>query len=159
MAVNAADGTRHHSAGRAAFHDRMAADSKNKSMAAAPNKTATMDKGDHPGHVDGHEDAKQDVSHLPITEVVEEHGPAHHIAIHHDHEANVHHIESHHGDKENPHVHHSEHESAEKAHHHAKMAAGLEHTPEEEHETPDDANRALGDDESEENEKGIPGLS
>lgn len=75
--------------------------------------------GDEPGAGQGEGD---DVSSQSIHEVVQEHGPAHKIVTHHDHESGVHKVHSHHGDGK---VHKSEHGSAEEAHDHAAQAAGL----------------------------------
>lgn len=146
MAVQALDGSRHHSASRAKLHDEMAADKGKK----PPMTKATPEAGGEPDGAEGH-----DVSHMPIHEVVEKHGPAHKVEIEHDHEAMSHKKTSHHG----KHKHVSEHESAEEAHDHAKMAAGVAESPDEEEETPDQANENLADQGGgEEPENKIPGM-
>lgn len=53
--------------------------------------------------------------------VAAEHGPAHEVHIHHDHEGGAHHVHSMHPDG---HGHHSDHGSAEEAHEHGKKLAG-----------------------------------
>jgi hypothetical protein len=131
MAVFAKDGSRHHSAGRASLHDSMASKS-----AAPPEKAAAPAVMAPPGAEAGN----HDVSSRDISDVVKEHGPAHSIVMHHDHENGVHTVTSHHG--KHGHMHHSEHKSAAEAHDHARMAAGHdegEETPEEEAaETPEE---------------------
>jgi len=149
MAVTAKDGTRHHSASRAAFHDKMAADKT--AAGKGDGGVETKPKGEA---ADGAEDG-EDVSHMPIHEVVEKHGPAHKVELDHDHEGGKHTKTSHHGGKK----HVSEHENAHEAHQHGMMAAGVEESPDEEQETPDDANREL-EGENEENEgASIPGMA
>lgn len=74
-----------------------------------------------------------DVSHMPIEDVVAEHGPAQKIEIEHDHEAGVHKVHSHHGEK----THHSEHASMSEAHEHARKAADEAETEEEKTESPE----------------------
>jgi hypothetical protein len=149
MAFKAKDGSHHHSASRAAFHDKMAAD-KAAGDGAKDGAVETKPKGDG---ADGMEDG-EDVSHMPIHEVVAKHGPAEKVEMEHDHEGGKHTKTSHHGGKK----HVSEHENAAEAHEHGMMAAGVnEETPDEEDETPNDANRHL---EGEEGEVGsIPGMS
>ena len=74
--------------------------------------------GDEPGQGEG-----DDVSAQPIHEVVEEHGPAHKIVLHHG--AEDHKVRSYHGEPPHHVVHRSQHPSAEEAHDHAAQAAGI----------------------------------
>ena len=140
----AKDGTPHHSLSRASHHDGMQADRKAPPAVHEMKKAAPAADGK-----DGN-----DVSHMKIAEVVKKHGPAHDIAMTHDHEAMQHHVHSTHGDKH----HHSDHGSAKAAHEHAMMAAGIDH---DEEETPDEEAGETGADETAEMapSTGIPGLS
>lgn len=61
----------------------------------------------------------QDVSHMDIHEVVQQHGPAHKMEI--SHSEGSHHVTSHHKGAH----HNSDHENAESAHEQAKAAAGI----------------------------------
>jgi hypothetical protein len=147
MAFQAKDGSRHHSASRAKLHDDMAADT-----AAKPMGKAKPDGG--AAGADGGEGGGQDLSHMPIHEVVAKHGPAHKVEMEHDHEGGSHKKTSHHG----KHKHVSEHENAHEAHQAGMMSAGAE-TPDAEEETPDDANRNLsGENEEEEESAAVPGM-
>lgn len=56
-------------------------------------------------------------------QVVEAHGPAHHISIEHNHSGGEHHVHSHHQDG---HHHHSTHGSVGEAHDHARALAGAD---------------------------------
>ena len=58
----------------------------------------------------------------PIEEHVQEHGPAHKVEVHHDHEGGRHTKISHHGEGAK---HVSHHGSAEEAHDAAKLSAGV----------------------------------
>jgi hypothetical protein len=89
-------------------------------MAAYNERSTTKATHEEPDGDEGEAEG-EDVSEQPIGEVVAEHGPAHKIVIHHDHEGGKHRVHSHHGGK----VHKSEHESADAAHMHAAHAAGL----------------------------------
>lgn len=144
MAMYAKDGSRHHSASRARTHDMNAAEKP----AAAPMEKAAPAGDESAG-------AGEDVSHMPIHEVVAKHGPAHKVEIEHNHEGGTHKKTSHHG----KHKHTSEHESAQEAHEHGAMAAGAEESPDEDNETPDDANRNLSGESDEEPTPTIPGMS
>lgn len=152
MAVNAKDGSRHHSAGRAKLHDQMMADKGSKATTEHSEGTPGGKSG--ADGTDGKGDG-EDVSHMPIHEVVAKHGPAHEVHVEHDHENGTHKVTSHHGKKK----HTSEHESAYAAHDHGAMAAGVE-SPDEETETPDDANASMGGEAAEEEHEhaGIPGI-
>lgn len=100
-------------------------------MAFAPRKTHFESAGKEPaeratepeGHQSGsNEDGTgEDVSHLDIHDVVQQHGPAH--ALHIAHSEGAHHVHSVHGEGMH---HHSEHDSREAAHQHAKVAAGMD---------------------------------
>jgi hypothetical protein len=76
-----------------------------------------MDKPAEKMKPEGEENSGED-----IKSVVAEHGPAHHVEIHHDKATNKHHVHSKHGEEE--HEHHSVHDSAEEAHEHAGEAMG-----------------------------------
>ena len=141
MAMTAKDGTRHHSASRARMHDEM--QTANPSAPAKP--TAAPDQNAMGGG---------DVSNMPIHEVVKAHGPAHKVEIEHDHKMMKHKKTSHHGKMK----HVSEHDTASEAHDHGKMAAGAEETPDEENETPDDANASL-EGGADDQEQKVPGLN
>jgi hypothetical protein len=112
MAMNAADGTRHHSASRARLHDEM----------------SQRKKQHEPGHMVDHSeepklDASKDVSHMDMHDVVAKHGPAEHIHMHHNDDEGVHTVHTHHAEG---HHHHSEHDSREAAMDHAKIAQGTD---------------------------------
>jgi hypothetical protein len=79
----------------------------------------------------GEEGAEDDGS-----QVAEEHGPATHVAMEHDHEQGMHSVHSMHPDG---HEHHSEHGSAEEAHEHGKKLAGAGEEHEHEGDDEDDA--------------------
>jgi hypothetical protein len=124
------DGQKFHSFGRAALHDSMSHRSSTAvgqpSLGGKPNVSAEHTQG---------ADSKED-----IHQVVEEHGPAHTIHHHHDHEANMHHVVSYHGEHtpEKPEghgfTHHSTHPSHVEAHQHMGHALGIGH---EESESPE----------------------
>ena len=74
------------------------------------------------------DEGENGVHDLPETETsieehVAEHGPAHHIEVHHDHEGGRHTKISYHSEKGAKHV--SHHGSADEAHEAAKTAAGV----------------------------------
>lgn len=119
MGVYDKGGNPHHSQSRANFSDSIAGDKK--PPAAAPAKKAAPAAGG---------DAN-DVSKMKIGAVVKQHGPAHDVAITHDHGAGHHHVHSTHGDKH----HHSDHGTAQLAHNQAAQAAGV--TPGQESEQED----------------------
>jgi hypothetical protein len=149
MAVQAKDGTRHHSASRASLHDELSA------KAGKPAPKVEPDAKDTRGaeHVAG----DTDVSGMDIGDVVSEHGPAHHIVVHHDHENKVHTVTSHHGKP--AHMHHSEHGSAEEAHDHARKAAGVEPAETEDGEPLEEAMETPETEEAEQSRAGaIPGM-
>lgn len=165
MAVQAKDGSHHHSASRARLHDELAA---KKGSAVTPIKKDSSDKG--PGGM-----THPAPTNTPIEEHVEEHGPAHTIHYHHDEDGDgMHHVSSYHGEAsmpphtgapggqdghaEHPGAHHSVHKTHHAAHHHIGVAMGLGH--EQSEETPDEGEEAQGamaggDGGS----SGIPGLS
>lgn len=150
MAVKAADGTHHHSASRARFHDEMMAEKSKKPDGEKP------PVGKETMHAHSHKGGAHDVSETPIHEVVKKHGPATHVFSEHDHEAEKHHVHTVHGEKH----HHSDHETSEDAHEH--MGNALGHGMENEDEEQDGA-EPYGGEETEEEEEAeghaIPGLS
>lgn len=82
--------------------------------------------GEKPGgemhmHAHSHKGGEHDVSEQPISDVVNEHGPATHMFTEHDHEEDSHHVHSVHGKMH----HHSDHESAGAAHDHMGEAMGV----------------------------------
>lgn len=136
MAMNAQDGTRHHSASRARLHDEMA---KEKGVAATPKREPGA------GEKDGaHGPAHPTPSTIPIMDHVQEHGPAH--TIHHTFDeagSKMHHVSSYHGDakpeqQDHPGAHHSQHKTHAAAHEHMGKAMGLDHEAEERPEAEED---------------------
>lgn len=156
MAVNAKDGSRHHSASRARLHDEMAA---GKAGGGAP-KVKTMQPA---GAGAGAASQYPEPTSTPIEEHVQEHGPAHTVVHEHDQATNTHHVSSFHGDaakgdNDHPGAHHSRHKSHAAAHEHMGKAMGVEHGETEE--TPDEADMGAGNDEGDEEEtSGVPGMS
>lgn len=149
MAVQAKDGSTHHSAGRASLHDSMSAGAEKKQN-VAPMKKPGGEKKIAPSH--------PAPSPHSIQEHVSQHGPAHKMTHHHDrHGTGKHHVTTHHGDTEEA-MHHSEHDTAEAAHAHMGVAMGATETPEQEAaETPE---QQMGENEGAEQHMGkIPGLA
>jgi hypothetical protein len=105
------------------FGNRQQRDTYDRAKAPMKTQGASHSEpdGDEPGQGEG-----DDVSSQPIQEVVQEHGPAHKIVLHHDHDAGKHHTITYHGEKEHPVVHRAQHGSAAEAHDHAAQAAGLD---------------------------------
>jgi hypothetical protein len=158
MAVHAADGTRHHSASRAALHDRMAS---NKGPSSGVKQMAGKAEGmgsKGPGHMPG---PAETPTKTPIEDHVSEHGPAH--SMMYQQSGGMHHVSSFHGDAkpgemDHPHAHHSVHKSEMAAHEHMGKSMGMDHEEEERpemegDETPD----SMQDQES--GSRGIPGLA
>lgn len=147
-AVLAKDGSHHHSASRARFHDEMMAEKSKPGGEKPPAGKETM-------HAHSHKGGAHDVSEMPIHEVVKKHGPATHVFSEHDHEAEKHHVHTVHGEKH----HHSDHETSEDAHEH--MGNALGHGVDEDEEEQDGA-EPYGGEETEEEEEAeghpIPGL-
>ena len=152
----AADGTPHHSFGRAALHDQMSKDSK----ATGTVDRGTADTGEHSEHTMS--EAHPPDSKESIHDIVAKHGPAHTIHSHHDHEGGEHHVSSFHGDHKPGHAgadgftHHSTHATHHEAHEHMGHALGIgagEKEDHEQYETPEteaaEMTRAGG---------GIPGM-
>lgn len=67
---------------------------------------------------EGQDEQQQNEGHENPQEVVAEHGPAHSVHIHHDHENKKHKVVSHHADG---HMHESEHGTPDEAHEHGKQ--------------------------------------
>lgn len=154
MAVKGTDGKTYHSFGRANAHGAMpkeggAAKSAVKPMAKMG--AATPEKIDGSKMMNEGKGGPNDVSSMPIHQVVEEHGPAEDVHIHHDHEEGQHHVHSVHGEKH----HHSDHESVDEAHDHAQQASGMSDGAEEE--SPD--NEEESEMMSSKKGGGIPGMS
>lgn len=74
-----------------------------------------------------HKGGADDVSKMPIHDVVKQHGPATHVASEHDHQAGKHHVHTKHGSKH----HHSDHETNEMAQDHMSAALGGMSSPDE----------------------------
>lgn len=110
MAFPDKTGKMHHSASRARLHDNMAADKAKPAMEKPAEK------------VEGEEHQGDD---RDIKDVVAEHGPAHEVHVHHDHEAKTSHVISHHGEHKHE-KHFDGEEHVEEAHDHAHAAAGGE---------------------------------
>ena len=156
MAMMAKDGTRHHSASRARMHDELST-SKGSATEIPMRKPGAGEKdaGQGPKH--------PQPSTTPITDHVDEHGPAH--AVHHEFDkgSNLHHVSSFHGDakpgeNDHPGAHHSQHKTHAAAHQHMGKSMGLDHEaedrPEEEgDETPDST------EDQETGKHAIPGLA
>lgn len=146
-AVQAKDGSRHHSASRALLHDELTAVKEPEKKAG----TAVAEPGEDKGGTD--------VSHMDIGEVVSKHGPAHHIVMHHDDDTGTHTVTSHHGEKGKAHMHHSEHGSRKEAHDHAAEAAGANEPTEDDGEPLEEAMETPETEEAEQNRShGIPGI-
>lgn len=171
MAVQAKDGSRHHSASRARLHDEMSAKS---GSAVTPIKKDSSDAG--PGGM-----THPAPTATPIQEHVDEHGPAHSVTYQHDEAGGKHIVTSYHGDAkmpggqggeaqdgegggeepmgekhmDHPGVHVSHHKTSHAAHAHMKHAMGMSHEEEEENEEPDSHAEPDGD---ENGASGIPGL-
>lgn len=137
MAMQDGKGNWHHSASRAKLSDEMAGNKgassgvkqmKDKADAGA----GAMGKTHHPGPTE-----------TPISEHVDEHGPAH--AVHHMHDMDgdgMHHVSSYHGEakvgeEDHPGSHHSVHKTHEAAHRHMGEAMGMNHANEDEDNTAD----------------------
>lgn len=135
MAVYDKQGNRHHSASRAKLSDDL---SGKKGSNPAESKSDTGGGANNSGGGSKTEQDEGDVSHLPIADVVEKHGPAHKVEIEHDHKGGSHKKTSHHGKN----THTSEHSSAKEAHEAGMQAVGV--TPGDEQETPDQANGEAG---------------
>ena len=152
MAVQAKDGSWHHSSSRASLHDEMSS----KPATNAPAKKSRTEKPR-----DGDDEKGTDVSHMEIGEVVKEHGPAHHVVIHHDHAGKLSTVTSHHGEKGKAHMHHSEHDGenhVHEAHGHAMEAAGHDSDGDEEKDEAFEGQETPGEEEAEEEMQGIPGI-
>jgi hypothetical protein len=145
----ATDGSPHHSLSRARLHDEMT--KSGPSRAGEPPATSeaagsTMAEAHPP-------DSSEN-----IQDVVAQHGPAHTIHTHHDHEGATHHVSSYHGDHKPGHStgsgfsHHSHHNSAEEAHRHVGHALGIGH---EQSESPE---FERGEHEGAEEAANIPGM-
>ena len=151
------DGMRHHSASRAQLHDEVA------NARQVNNRTLKSPAGKHnPNPTAGGSNAvaggpgSNDVSHMPIADVVAKHGPAHKVEITHDHAGGKHSVTSHHKGAH----HKTEHESADKAHLHAADAVGLQ-TPDQSEEAeaePYAGTESPEEEAAEEEQGGIPGM-
>jgi hypothetical protein len=120
MAVQARDGTWHHSATRAAMHDTMA-----PQTGKAP-KPGRSEMGEKPMAAE-----KKMPGAMDIDDVVEKHGPAHHIEHTHSPESDTVKTVSHHGDGDM--THEAEHDNIHSAQLHAHKAAGHQHPEESQH--------------------------
>jgi len=135
MSPRAADGTPHHSLSRAKFHDDMA--KEKGAVKAGPESTESQHAGEHEG---GMHEAHPPDSKESIHDVVAEHGPAHTIHSHHDHEAGHHHVTSYHGEHHPGHTeghgftHHSSHHDVQSSHAHVGHALGMGGGEEHDHE-------------------------
>jgi len=155
----AADGTPFHSHGQARLHDEMAKETTKKAGATDLGKHETGAEAEHTMAEAHPPDSKES-----IHEVVAEHGPAHTIHSHHDHEGGEHHVSSFHGDHKPGHAgadgftHHSTHATHHEAHEHMGHALGIggagEEKDHEQYETP-----ATEETEMARAGGGIPGLS
>lgn len=153
MAVQAKDGSRHHSASRASLHDELSA----KKGAA----TVTPMKKPEGGESSDKHPAPSSHS---IEDHVSDHGPAHAIHFTHDQEGDgKHHVSSFHGEAEpgqhdHPAAHHSVHASHAAAHQHMGKAMGMDHDNEERPAEDDDLTPDSSQDQTA-GSHGIPGLS
>jgi hypothetical protein len=139
----ATDGTPFHSFSRAKHHDE-AQGEKKSAKPAMEKKPAGEEKPEHEGGED-------------IKSVVAQHGPAHEVHVHHDHEGKTSHVISHHGE----HKHEEDFEGedhAAMAHKHAHEAAGGESEPDDDEEAGETYGEALPEMETEEAHGHIPGL-
>jgi hypothetical protein len=130
----ATDGTPHHSNSRARLHDELTKSGPSRAGEPAATSEAvgsTMAEAHPP-------DSSED-----IHSVVEQHGPAHTIHSHHDHEAGTHHVSSFHGDHKPGHAtgsgftHHSTHHDVHSAHAHMGHALGMGSAEHEKSESPE----------------------
>jgi len=122
----AADGTKHASFSRAKLHDELAKEPKRAEGAKPLGKAESGEEAEHTGAEAHPPDSKES-----IHDVVAEHGPAHTIHSHHDHEGGSHHVTSFHGEHHHGHAegegftHHSTHGSHHEAHKHIGHALGI----------------------------------
>jgi len=89
-------------------------------------KTKAMNLGNSaPEHSENDQEPRTEADGESVSpeEVVAEHGPAHTVAVHHDHENGKHKVISHHKDG---HMHESEHATAAEAHEHASKLGASE---------------------------------
>jgi len=134
MAMNAKDGTRHHSASRARLHDEMSA---NKGGGSKITEMKPPGEGAGAGH-------PAPSSHS-IEDHVDEHGPARKIEYEHDQASGMHHVSSHHGEPPaegedgGETSHHSQHKTHHEAHKHMAKAMDMhdEEREERDNESPD----------------------
>ena len=146
-----------HSFGRGRLNDDMHKSRGMKgAMHAAPKEKPEGEEHEAPENPH----AGREESPESIHEVVSEHGPAHTIHMHHDHEGGMHTVTSfhgeHHPDKEEGagFTHHSKHPSHHAAHKHAGHALGIgspEHEAKESPEFEAGEREGMGE--------GIPGMS
>lgn len=141
MAMQAKDGTMHHSATRARMHDEKSGSYGSAKSAPAP-KSSAAPMGDG------------DVSKMPISKVVAAHGPATSIEMSHDEGTGTHHVHSTHKGKH----HHSDHETKEAAHEHAAQAAGIDNDSEDEQDGGEEQSPDNTSDDENSGGSSIPGM-